>query len=109
MKLQAIYFAIMVIALASCGHLPIPEKPKLEMGVLDVPSGQVITNKLDMTKITSAQQLHYSAIVQSIKTSKFKRVPLLEYDHAISFKPSAWEQQQNYIDKLEDYARNRCN
>lgn len=105
------FFVIMGISLAlyGCGALPVPEKPKLEMGIIDFPRGQVITNKLDMTKVTSAKQLHYKPLTTSLKSGKFKRVPLSEYDRAISFKPSAWEQQQNYIDKLEDYARNRCN
>lgn len=89
--------------------MPMPEKPKVEMGVMDFPRGEAITNQLDLRKIESAEQLKYGPLVKSIKASKYKRVPLLDYDKAIMFKPRAWEQHQNYLDKLVNYIRNHCN
>jgi hypothetical protein len=78
------------------------------MGVMDYPRGEVITNQLDITKIKSAKDLHYDKLVANVKASKYKRVPIADYDRAIMFKPSAWELEQNYVDELEDYVRNRC-
>lgn len=97
------------LSFTACGSLPVPEKPKVEMGIIDYPRGEIITNKIDSTKIESHKQLRYTPLVKAIMASKYKRVPIKDYDKAIAFKPASWEQIQNYIDKLEDYARNRCN
>lgn len=107
--LQRVFLTVLIVSLAACGSLPVPEKPKVEMGIIDYPRGEIITNRLDTTKIESVKQLRYSSLVKAIMASKYKRVPIKEYDRAIALKPKSWEQIQNYIDKLEDYARNRCN
>jgi hypothetical protein len=85
MQLKTWLVVSLVVASSGC---KIPQKPSVEIGVLDIPSREVITFVDDQEEP--------------------KRVPLESYDKATCFKPDAWEQVQVYIDLLEDYVRNRC-
>jgi hypothetical protein len=108
MRLKTCLIVLIASLASSCAGLPIPEKPKVEVGIIDYPRNEVITNQIDSRKIKSKKQLRYAVMRKNMLASKFIRKPLADYDKAISFKPAAWEQLQNYLDKLEDYARNRC-
>lgn len=105
------YLGILIASslLASCANMPKPEKPKLEMGIIDAPSLEVITNKINMDKVSSVKQLTYSKLSANLKASKYVRVPIMDYDKAVALKPRPWEQLQNYLDKVEDYLKNHCN
>lgn len=106
-----VLFSIITITISGCGHLPLPDKPKIEMGVIDASDKnnvQVISNKLNTQKVVSEDQLNYKALVKALIESKFVRKPVAEYDKAIVIPPKSWEALENYRNKLEDYARNRC-
>lgn len=113
MRLEIFLKISMIISLlTACGSLPLPKKPKIEMGVIDASDSAnvtVITNKLNTAAITDKSQLAYRAVVKSLRSSKYKRVPISAYDKAIAIPNRSWEALENYRNELEDYARNRCN
>jgi hypothetical protein len=97
--------------LSSCALMPdAPPKPSVELGVIDYPAGQVVTNMTggkSFKKIDSVETATYRNVMAAI-VSGGKRVPLASYDRAICFKPDWWGAEQNYIHALERYIQNHC-
>lgn len=94
--------------LVSCAGAP--QKPNVELGVIDYPHGEVIVNMTDaksFSKINSVEEAKYRAIARAVVASG-GRVPLASYDRAIAFKPLEWEKVQNYLNSLTRYIQNNC-
>lgn len=82
--------------LAACGGLP--PKPKPEICVLDAPMLEGICGTPALKKVADLD------INNLIKNSEI-RVPVVELDHSVMFRPKEWEKVQNYINALEQYGR----
>lgn len=97
-----------IILLTSCASLP--EKPSVELGVIDFPAGQVVTNMTgakSFKKIDSTAKATYPNMVRAIVLGG-SRVPLASYDRAICFKPDFWQTEVEYIHDLERYIVSHC-
>lgn len=88
--------------------MPVPVKPKIEMGVIDAPALEVITNKVKTNELTNSEALTYGALSKKIKAAGRVRVPIMDYDKAIAIKPKEWSSLEDYRGALEDYVRNHC-
>jgi len=83
-----------------------PSKPQVEVGIIDYPVNQVVTN-LTGEEIKSTKELKYEEISKKINGSGSVRKPLKDYDRAVCFLPDYWEMVQNYIDLLEEAAKQK--
>ncbi len=108
--LRSVLPILLAASLFSCATIMpgAPTKPNVELGIIDYPNSEVITN---MTGARSFQKIQsvpsYSAVVQAIVASG-NRVPLASYHKAICFKPVYWQTTQNYINALVRYIQNHC-
>lgn len=94
--------------LVGCASLP--QKPSVELGVIDYNADQVVVNQTggkSMSRIDSVEKAGYRNVVQAVVDGG-NRVPLASYDRAIAFKPDAWQTEVNYIHSLERYIQNHC-
>lgn len=98
-----------LLLFSACGTIPnLPEKPIVEIGVIDYPRDEIITNMTGGNKIKSIDDLSYSNVSKSAKGVGSVRKPLRGYDKAVSFLPREWEKVQNYVDQLAEAAKKRC-
>lgn len=101
-------FVISSLLFVACGSLP--KKPDVTMCVIDYPRNQGICGSVKGEDIQSTSQLSYGELVRAVyQSSNVFLVPLSEMDKSVCFAPREWEKVQNYIDLLEDHAKNRCN
>lgn len=101
------WYLLFGLILCGCGSMP--KKPSVEIGVIDYPAGEVITNVTSGDKIKTVEQLSYKAIATPIVTDNpflSVRVPLERYDKAICFKPDSWELLIDYLHGLERCIKN---
>ena len=101
---------LITLALISSSCAGLPQKPNVELGVIDYPSAQVITNMTgskSFQKIQMPSDVTYKAVLQATVTDG-ARVPLSTYDRAICFKPNYWQAVQDYVNALNRYIENSC-
>lgn len=87
-----------------------PQKPSVELGIIDYPSDSVIANMTggrSFQSINSVESATYKNVATAILTGG-KRVPLASYDRAICFRPAWWGIEQGYVHALERYIVNHC-
>jgi len=98
------------LLLASCAGTGMPQKPSIDIGVIDYPRSQVIENNTSkMSMSVTAGKISVRSVANGILAARSsKRVPLSTYDKAVALKPKTWEVVQNYIDELVAYAKNGC-
>lgn len=92
-------FLILVFEIGCAGA---PVKPSVELGVLDVPAQEVIVNNTAKMEFSKAEQIEYDNLVAKIILTG-NRVPIIDYDKAISFKPDQWAILAKYVKALEQY------
>lgn len=83
-------FLVFLPGIGSCR----PQKPVVEVGIIDAETFEVISG-------ISGQGSNTSTI----------RVPLINYDKATSFKTKEWVKYRNYVKEMEAYAtmlENNC-
>lgn len=80
-----------------------PEKPTVELGVIDYPRNEVIT-EIAGPEVKSSEDLKY----EKIKANASVRKPLSSYDKAVCFVPDAWVPVQTYMHLLENYIKTSC-
>lgn len=99
MKLVRTWLVSSSLILSACCHTgTLPDKPVVEVGVIDYPRDEVSVNMTGGNQI-KAQDLKYEVLLQH--TLQGQRKPLSEYHKAVCFQPQYWEMVQNYIDDLE--------
>jgi hypothetical protein len=87
-----------------CGTLP--EKPVIEICLIDYPRAEVICG---LTDSNSLQNASYEEIrTKAMQASDVVRKPLIYVDKAVALIPAEWEKIENYRKALERYAREQC-
>lgn len=105
------FLVLCSITLAACSSLP--QKPSVELGIIDYPAGQVIVNMTGgksfsaMRNASSFMAASYYPLAQAIVTGG-QRVPLASYDRGITFKPTEWQKEINYVHSMERYIQAHC-
>lgn len=92
---------LIIFSLVGCANLP--EKPTLELCLIDYPRQEVIcglTNKIETAE--------YQEVVDKIMAAQVYRQPLSYVDRGVSLRPPEWEKLENYRKALERYAREKC-
>lgn len=97
LKILPVTFSLLL--LSGCNSMP--EKPTVELCVIDYPSMEGIC--VTTTKDTQAREV----ALQSLISMAQRRVPLAQMDRSVCFAPVEWEKVQNYIDKLEEALRRK--
>lgn len=70
---------------------------------------QGICGETSFQSVDAVSKLTYNNIVSEILLSKsVRRVPIESLDKSVCQAPSEWEKSENYLQKLEDYANERC-
>lgn len=93
---------ILLILVFEVGCPGVPVKPSVELGVLDVPAQEVIIGNTSKMRLNKVEDAEYDNIVEQIRLQS-TRVPIIDYDKAISFKPDQWAILSKYIKDLERY------
>ncbi len=98
-----------IILASSCASAP--QKPSVELGVIDYPNNQVIVNMTGNPAFKSIRESFtapsYKSVITAVIASR-NRVPLASYDRAICFKPTYWQAVQDYMNSLVRYIQNNC-
>lgn len=76
---------LLTCSLLLVGCQSIPEKPVVELGLVDYPKDQILVKKSD-------------------GSDKVHREPLSTYDRATCFQPDPWKAWKTYVKLLEQYA-----
>lgn len=90
MRLRLALLLICSGALIGCGG--VPQRPDLDVCVLNVPASICICQVKHANGVTDTQ----------------RHEPLAFCDKATAFTPKEWEKVQNYLDALVQYAKNHC-
>jgi hypothetical protein len=94
-----------VLLLSGCGH--VPEKPVVEVGIIDYPRSEIITNKTG-PEVKSTEDLKYSNLTEKAQSTGSVRKPLSTYDKSVCFLPDEWTKVQIYMHLMEDYLTKYC-
>lgn len=105
--------AVAVLHMFGCATLSqsAPQKPSIELGVIDFAAGEVVVN---MTANPSFKSIQHSTSAPSYRevfaavVTNGNRVPLASYDKAVAFKPAQWTLVQNYMNALVRFIQNHC-
>lgn len=83
---RTIIVACSFLLLSGCAS--IPEKPVVEVGVIDYPRLEIMIGLSDGSDL-------------------IRHIPLSNYDKATCFRPESWEAMRVYLKLLEEYSK-RC-
>ena len=109
MQRQAISLitALFSLSIVACSSLP--EKPMLEICVLDVPAQEGMCGFPKGSNFRTSSDAKYDQMVYEIKSSlSADRFPLAYLDKAIALRPYYYQALVKYVAELEKQARKSC-
>lgn len=97
---------IFLMFCAGCGHLP--DKPQVELGIIDHPNDQIVTAMTGGNRVSSVADISYQNFVAATAGPGAVRKPLATYNRAVCFLPEEWAKVQAYMDVLREVAEKSC-
>lgn len=92
----------------SCACIALPEKPDVELCILDVQNREASCGTTNGSEFKSADEATYNRLWGMLMRSSAVRQPIEYIDHGVCLRPSQWGVLQKYTHSLEIFIQTRC-